>query len=95
VINNQDQVSSDYCRGAQTVPESGLDNCSSGATLYASERANYPPCFAAAIVPDSGHDLTTEQGASRAARLMLRWAWATLPPSSETTRCAATGGIEQ
>src|SRR6202035_971051 len=57
------QHDSHYCRGAQTIPESGLDDCSSGAALYASERGNYPLCFAAAVVPDSGHDLTTEQGA--------------------------------
>ena len=83
---------SHYCREAQTIPESGLDDCSSGTALYTSEQTHYPRCFAAAIVPDSGHDLTTEQGASQAARLMLRWALATLPPGTQTARCAAIGG---
>jgi pimeloyl-ACP methyl ester carboxylesterase len=89
------QHDSHYCRGAQTIPESGLDDCSSGAALYASERANYPRCFAAAIVPDSGHDLTTEQDAPLAAHLMLHWALLTLPPRSPAARCAVTGEIEQ
>jgi pimeloyl-ACP methyl ester carboxylesterase len=87
------QHDSHYCRGAQTIPEPGLDDCSSGAALYSSERANYPQCFATAVVPDSGHDLTTEQGAALAARLMLHWALATLPPRSPTARCAAIGGM--
>jgi pimeloyl-ACP methyl ester carboxylesterase len=85
------QHDSHYCDGAQTIPESGLDDCSSGAALYASERANYPPCFAAAVVPDSGHDLTTEQGASLAARLMLHWALATLPPMDTVAKCSVVG----
>jgi pimeloyl-ACP methyl ester carboxylesterase len=85
------QHDSHYCRGAQTIPESGLDDCSPGAALYASERANYPWCFTAAVIPDSGHDLTTEQGASLAARLMLHWALATLPPMGSVARCSAVG----
>ena len=86
------QHDSHYCNGAQAVAESDLDNCSSGASLYASERANYPSCFAAAVVSDSGHDLTTERGARLGARVMLNWALATLPPTSAAARCAIVGG---
>jgi pimeloyl-ACP methyl ester carboxylesterase len=89
LVDGQDD--SHYCRGAQTIPEPGLDDCSTGAALYATERANYPSCFAAAVVPDSGHDLTTEQGAPLAARLMLRWALATLPPMGTAARCSVVG----
>jgi pimeloyl-ACP methyl ester carboxylesterase len=89
------QHDSHYCDRTQVIPESGLDDCSSGAALYASERANYPQCFAAAVIPNSGHDLTTEQGGVLAARLMLHWALTTLPPTGTAARCTVIGGIEQ
>lgn len=84
---------SHYCNDSQAIPESNLDNCSTSESLYTSERANYPHCFAAAVVPDSGHDLTTEQDAPLAADLMLRWALATLPPQGKTAHCTAIGGL--
>jgi len=86
---------SHYCDGAQTIPESNLDECTSGASLYASERGNYQACFAAAVIPDSGHDLTTEQGAAQAADVTLQWARATLPPNGTRARCAFVGTADE
>jgi len=80
-----------YCNGAQIIPETGLDDCSSSTTLFASEKANYGQCFATSVVPQSGHDLTTEYGAAIAARLILRYAWRVLPPAGAEPRCAVTG----
>lgn len=87
------QVDSHYCDGAQapSPPETGLDDCTTGTTLYASERANYGPCLAAAVVPGSGHDLTTENGASVAATLALTWLRATAPTNEDAARCVAVG----
>lgn len=86
---------SHYCDGAQTIPESNLDECTSGAALYTSEHGNYPACFAAAVIPDSGHDLTTEQGAAQAADVTLQWARATLPPNGARARCAFVGTADE
>lgn len=83
---------SHYCDGAQVVPESGLDDCSSSVGLFTSERAHYASaCFAAAVVPRSGHDLTTEDGARSAARTMMSWLSVTL--ASGRSRCAVRGAI--
>jgi pimeloyl-ACP methyl ester carboxylesterase len=82
-----------YCNGAQTPAETDLDDCSSATGLYRSERANYGPCLAAAIVPGSGHDLATEYGARIAASTILRYARMTMPPHSERARCAITGAF--
>ena len=84
------QRDSHYCDGAQAAPETGLDDCATGATLYASEAANYPnACLAAAVVPGSGHDLTTEDGAVEAAATALGWLAATV--TREGVRCAERG----
>jgi pimeloyl-ACP methyl ester carboxylesterase len=87
------QFDSHYCNGAQVPAESTLDNCSSSAALYASEKPQYGSCFAAAIVPGSGHDLMTEYGARVAAGLILRFARATVPPSGGRARCAVLGAF--
>jgi pimeloyl-ACP methyl ester carboxylesterase len=87
------QYDSHYCNGAQIPAESNLDNCSSAAALYASEQPQYGSCFAAAIVPGSGHDLLTEYGARIAAGLILRFAQATAPPGGEHARCAVVGAF--
>jgi pimeloyl-ACP methyl ester carboxylesterase len=87
------QNDSHYCDGAQTPAETGLDNCATAATLYGSEKPNYGSCFAASIVPGSGHDLTTELGAALAAALILRYDWATLPPTGHAAHCAVTGAF--
>jgi pimeloyl-ACP methyl ester carboxylesterase len=87
LLNGQDD--NHYCG-------TGLDNCSTGATLYTAEKNNYPACFAAGVVPGSGHDLTTEYGAPIAARKMLDWAWRTLPPfATGAAHCGVVGGMPQ
>jgi pimeloyl-ACP methyl ester carboxylesterase len=84
------QRDSHYCDGAQAIPETGLDDCASSDTLYASERANYNACFAAAVVPHSGHDLTTADGARDASALIQTWVGETVDDGR--ARCATTGG---
>lgn len=75
-----------YCNGA--TPQYDLDDCSSAAGLYDSEKSNYQHCFAAAVV-DSGHDLTTERAAPQAADAMLRWAKAAEPPAGGQVKCSS------
>jgi pimeloyl-ACP methyl ester carboxylesterase len=82
-----------YCDGTQAVPETGLDNCATAATLYTSEKPNYGACFAAAVVPASGHDLSTEYGAGIAAALILRYTRQVLPPVAATAHCTITGAF--
>lgn len=82
-----------YCDGAQQPAETNLDDCATGASLYASERGNYGPCLATAVVPGSGHDLQTEFGAPVAARLILNWVHATVSPASRSVRCAVVGPV--
>ncbi len=88
------QLDNHYCAGAQLMSEVGLDNCATAASLYASERGNFGPCLTAAVVPGSGHDLTTENGASTAARLTLTWLRATAPSEGRgVARCASVGPV--
>jgi len=82
-----------YCNGAQAAPETDLDDCAAGATLYASEKPNYGSCFAAAVVPGSGHDLFTEYGAGTAATIILHYTWRVLAPVAATAGCAVTGAF--
>jgi pimeloyl-ACP methyl ester carboxylesterase len=91
LLDGQDD--SHYCNGAQLVPETGLYDCATATDLYHSEQAHYGPCFAAAIVPGSGHDLTTEFGARTAATLILRYARTVLPPGATRARCTVTGPV--
>lgn len=82
---------SHYCNGVAQPGETDLDDCTSPATFYTSEQANYQHCMAAGLVPNSGHDLTTERGGPAAAATMLTWTRATVPPGASTAHCAATG----
>jgi pimeloyl-ACP methyl ester carboxylesterase len=91
LLDGQDD--SHYCDGAQAVPETGLDDCATAADLFGSERTHYGSCFAAGIVPGSGHDLTTEFGARTAATLILRYVRAVLPAGAAQARCAVTGPV--
>jgi alpha-beta hydrolase superfamily lysophospholipase len=83
-------LDSHYCAGV-TGQTTGLDDCTSPAGLYASERGNYTGCFAAATVPGSGHDLTTEPESATAAVTILGWLAATVPAGGPPARCAITG----
>jgi len=80
-----------YCNGA--TPEFDLDDCASAVGLYASEQANYGPCFAASVVPGSGHDLTTESGAPVAAATILAYLARTVPADGAPVRCAIAGPL--
>lgn len=91
LIDGQDDAH--YCDGAQQPAETNLDDCATGAALYASERGNYERCLATAVVPGSGHDLQTEFGAPVAARLILNWVRATVSPAGRTARCAVVGAL--
>jgi pimeloyl-ACP methyl ester carboxylesterase len=85
---------SHYCSGVSVpVPanDATLDDCSTGAGLYASERAHYGPCLATAVVP-SGHDIATSFAAPRAADLVLRWIGRTV--HSGVARCSVTGTVD-
>ena len=88
------QFDDHYCAGV-IGQVAGLDDCSSSAALYHSEQANYGPCFAAATVPGSGHDLTTEAGAPIAARAELSWLAATVPAGSGPAHCGMTGPVQE
>ena len=90
LIDGQDD--SHYCDGAQQPAKTALDDCATGAGLYASERSNYGPCLATAVVPGSGHDLQTENGAPFAARSILNWVRATVTPAGRV-RCAVIGAL--
>jgi hypothetical protein len=80
---------SHYCLGV-TGQTLGLDDCSTPAALYRSERGNYQACFAADVVPGSGHDLATEAQAPIAAATALAWIARTVPHGAPA-RCAVTG----
>lgn len=88
------QLDDHYCAGV-IGQYTGLDDCATSAGLYYSEQANYGPCFAAATVAGSGHDLTTEAGAPIAARAELRWLASTVPADQGVARCAITGPVQE
>ena len=88
------QLDDHYCAGV-IGQYAGLDDCASSAGLYQSEKANYGPCFAAATVAGSGHDITTEAGAPIAARTELNWLAATVPAGSGTPHCGITGAAQE
>jgi pimeloyl-ACP methyl ester carboxylesterase len=85
---------SHYCNNAQSPApnETNLDNCSTAVGLYASERPHYAmACFAAAVVPHSGHDLTTEDGARTANRDIVSWLRTTITPAASHAGCDRQG----
>jgi pimeloyl-ACP methyl ester carboxylesterase len=85
-----------YCDNSQAPApnETNLDDCSSGAALYTAEKPNYlAACFTAGVVPRSGHDLTTEEGAATANRDIVSWVRETISPTTGHARCAQTGAL--
>jgi hypothetical protein len=83
-----------YCDDSQAPApnETNLDDCFSAATLFAAERPNYAAaCFSAAVVPNSGHDLPTENGAVTANRDLVAWLRGTISPHAAHARCAHAG----
>lgn len=92
------QHDSHYCDNSQAPApaETNLDDCSSSRSLFLAERANYAAaCFAAAVVPNSGHDLTTEDGAATANHDIVDWLRDTITPHASRAHCAHSDVLDR
>jgi hypothetical protein len=71
------------------------DDCSTEQSFYQAESAYFgtDACLRTMVMPETGHDVALHYTTPISDRMMLAWAYQTLPPDAHTARCYGTGPL--